>query len=290
MTKKQSANKPRSRRRRVVAWSIGAFLLACAIDAFVYEPYRPVLSTYDIAIPGLPATLDGFRVVQLSDLHRSSEGSDGIIKAAVDIANSTHADIAVITGDFVYRSAINAVPCCCVLGNLRAKFGSFAVLGNHDNSTGAPRVSKAINNSSIVLLNNKNVRLPNGLVVVGLSDVTLGISKDRVMFDGVEKTEPCLFLAHSQLSIDRLRGRTGLLLTGHTHGGQVSIPIVTRLVVSHFLGCNMLSGYHSKGRVLMYVNRGIGTIFCRMRFRCRSEVTLFILHPTNQSRPYVMRS
>jgi len=265
-------------------------LLAFVIDATFYEPFHPVLTTYNVAIPGLPRRLDGFRVVQLSDLHRSLIVSDGLIRKAVVIANSTRANVAVATGDFVSRNARNAAPCCRILKGLRTGYGTFAVLGNHDYWTNASVVGKAVTGSGITLLTNTSARLPNGLRLVGIDDEWSGRPDEVAAFRRVKNGECYIVICHSPVSIKRLSGRSGLVLAGHTHGGQVNLPVITKASMSWLHHCDYVAGWYSKANVLMYVNRGIGTVSPPLRFRCRPEVTLFILHPTERSRPYVVRS
>jgi predicted MPP superfamily phosphohydrolase len=274
----------------IISRVVTLLLLAFVIDAAFYEPFRPVLTTYDVAIPGLPRRLDGFRVVQLSDLHRSLIVSDGLIRKAVAIANSTNANVAVVTGDFVSRNAGNAAPCCGMLKKLRTRYGTFAVLGNHDYWTNAAVVGKAVTDSGITLLTNTNARLPNGLCLVGIDDEWSGRPDEGAAFEGIKASAPCIVLCHEPTSIKRFRARPVLALCGHTHGGVINIPGLNH-VLARFARCGgFISGWYSRGQALMYVNRGIGTVFPPLRFRSRPEVTLFILHPTERSRPYVARS
>ena len=268
--------------RRVVILLLLVFL----IDAAFYEPFHPVLTTYNVAVPGLPRRLDGFRVVQLSDLHRSLIVSDGLIHKTIAIANSTHADVAVVTGDFVSHNARNAIPCCRILKRLRTDYGTFAVLGNHDYWTNADVVSNAITGSGITLLTNTSARLPNGLRLVGIDDEWSGRPDEVAAFDGIGASEPCVVLCHEPTSIKRFKMRPVFVLCGHTHGGVINIPGLNH-VLARFARCGgYISGWYSRGLALMYVNRGVGAVFPPLRFRSRPEVTLFILHPTSRSKPY----
>lgn len=264
-------------------------LLVFVIDSAFYEPFHPVLTTCNVAIPGLPRRLDGFRVVQLSDLHRSLVVSDGAIRKAVALANSTRANAAVVTGDLVSRNAGNAAPCCRILKGLRTGYGTFAVLGNHEYWTNAVVVGNAVTGSGITLLTNTSTRLPNGLCLVGIDDEWSGRPDEVAAFEGIRASDPCVVLCHEPTSIKRLKTRPVLVLCGHTHGGMINIPGLNHLF-ARFARCGgYISGWYSQDKALMYVNRGIGTVFPPLRFRSRPEVTLFILHPTQRSRPYVGR-
>lgn len=246
------------------------------------------MTTYNVAMPGLPESLDGFRVVRLSDVHRSLAVPKSMIDHAVRLANGTHADVALLTGDFVSHNASNATSCCKSLEKLHTTFGSFAVLGNHDYWTNAAEVSQAITESGISLLTNRSLRLGNGLWLVGLDDEWSGNPDKGAAFEGVMPGDPCIMMCHQPISITRFAGRTGLLATGHAHGGQVNLPVLTKLVVRVTHRSSYVSGWYRRGQVLMYVNRGIGMVFPPMRFRCRPEVTLFVLHRTTRSSPSVL--
>lgn len=279
-----------SKKRRLLKWVIVALGLASLVDAAVYEPLHPALTTYNVALPGLPKQLDGFRIVQLSDLHRGALVRDVHISRAVDLANRTHPDIATFTGDFVTHSASNAVPCCLDLSRLHTRLGSFAVLGNHDHWTNAAQVSAAIAEANIVLLDNSSVRLNNGLCLAGIDDEQSGSPNERAALAGIGGEKPCVLLAHSPLSAHRFKGRNGLLLVGHTHGAQINVPIASNAWLS-IIHCRAYrAGMYSQGRLLMYVNRGVGLVFPPLRFLSRPEVSLFILHSTTASCPRAARA
>jgi predicted MPP superfamily phosphohydrolase len=272
-------------RRKLI---IGLLVLAFLVDAFIYEPFHPVLQTYHVAIPGLPKEADGFRVVQLSDLHRNIGFYDRTLRRGVELANSTHADVAVVTGDLVSLTAANATPCCRILKGLKTKYGTYAVPGNHEYWTDAPTVCRAITDSGITLLINRNARLANGLRLVGVDDEWSGMPDEDAAFEGIAGRDPRIVLCHEPTTIRRFANRPGLVLCGHTHGGVLNIPVLVH-VFARFAHCGgYVSGWYERGPSLMYVNRGIGSVFPPLRFRSRPEVTLFILHPAKAARPYVI--
>jgi uncharacterized protein len=274
--------------RRVVKLAAALLMLAFLLDAVVYEPFYPVLQTYHVAVPGLPKDADGFRIVQLSDLHRNIGLYDRTLRRGVELANATHADVAVVTGDFVSRSAANAVPCCRILRGLKTKYGTYAVPGNHEYWTDAPTVCGAMSRSGIKLLTNGNARLPNGVYLVGVDDEWSGTPDEETAFRGVGGRSACIMLCHEPTSIDRFKGHSGLVLCGHTHGGVLNIPVLVH-VFARFAHCGgYISGWYERGSNLMYVNRGLGSVFPPVRFRSRPEVTLFVLHPTKAGRPRVI--
>ena len=242
------------------------------------ETRRLELRAYDVRVPGLPKELDGFRIAQLSDLHRSLIVPDSLIRRAVDLANTSRADVAVLTGDFVSRNADNAEPCARMLSRLRTRGGSFAILGNHDHWTDARTVAAALRRHGITVLDNKSVEVVPGLYLVGIDDQWAGRPDVPAAFAGVGSNACYVMLSHTPLAVDLFTGKRGLLITGHTHGGQVQIPLVNRKRLPGLRGWRYIQGWYREGDILMYVNRGIGTVNPAVRFRCRPEVTVYVLH------------
>ena len=264
-------------------WRIIKLVLVCLavlflFDAAVYEPRHPVLRAYQVNIPGLPSRLDGFKVVQLSDIHRRRITPDIAIKRAVAIANSTHPDAAVLTGDYISRKYGDIKPCFDMLSHLKTRYGIFAVLGNHDHWLDADAVSSSIRKHGIVLLNNDNVRLSNGLYIAGIDDLISGNPKPGATVKGIPHNEPIIMLAHNPRTVDGFEGRRGLFLCGHTHGGQVNFPPIPRNKLPFSIDPYYVAGLYPHGKILVYVNKGIGMVNPALRFQCRPEVTLFVLH------------
>lgn len=274
------------RRRLLVALAIVA--AAMLVDATIYEPRHPVLTVYHVAVPDLPANLDGFRIVQLSDIHRRRFVPDSVIARAVEMANSTNPDAVVLTGDYVSRNPEDIQPCFDMLSRLKPRLGKYAVLGNHDHWTDAKAVSESITRHHIKLLDNASARLSPGLYLAGIDDQWVGSPDVKAAFKGVPKDAACVMLSHTPMAVPLFAGHKGLLVTGHTHGGQVTIPFIPRNRLPGLLGCPYTEGWYRDGNLLVYVNRGIGMINPPVRFRCRPEVTLYILHPASDGRARVL--
>lgn len=279
--------KPTTRARTLRRRLALILLLAAAtvlVDALIIEPRAPVLSTYHVAVPNLPARLDGYRIVQLSDIHRRAAVPDSAIRKAVALANSTHADAAVLTGDFVGKGSAHIEPCFGMLAQLRTKRGSYAVLGNHDHWGRLDEICLAMRRHGVKLLNNSNAQVERGLYLVGIDDLWSGTPDVPSAFAGIDPGKTCVMLSHTPQAADLFRGHDGLLITGHTHGGQVQIPLIPRNRLPGLKGWKYIEGWYRVGGVLMYVNRGIGMIIPPVRFRCRPEVTLFVLHRASDNR------
>lgn len=279
-----------TRRRFLQRFLIGGTVLLIG-DSFGYEPQNIELATWDVAIPGLPRRLDGFRVVQVSDLHRGPVTRDSVIRKAVAVANSARADAAVLTGDFISTSSDNLEPCLRMMSEVRTRLGSFAVMGNHDQYHHVLGLSrKLMPRYGITLLDNNSARLEDGLFLAGIDDVWGGRPDAAKALRHVESAAACVMVCHNPLGWGRFKGRTGLLITGHTHGGQVQLPLIPRNKLPGLRGWEFIEGWYRRGEILMYVNRGIGMVNPPARFLCRPEVTLFILHPSPDGRASVLRA
>ncbi|MBU2610002.1 MAG: metallophosphoesterase [Chloroflexi bacterium] len=290
-------------RRQFLKLGCGALLGGAAVCALgpLYatqvEPGWIQVTRLDIPLPGLPEPLDGFAIAQLSDLHLGPYVSVEDVRRSVEIANDLGADLIVLTGDFVYGSAGYSVACARELASLQARYGVYAVLGNHDNWTDADQVAGNLAGAGIVVLRNERRPLDvNGtrLWLVGIEDTGyVGFFGDfgdframwqeagdalATLLEGIPADEPRLLLVHNPDFTEMLpEGRIDLVLSGHTHGGQVRLPFVGAPVVPSCFGQKYASGLVQGPGRLVYVNRGIGTIGLPVRFNCRPEVTLLQL-------------
>jgi predicted MPP superfamily phosphohydrolase len=296
-------------RRQFLKLGWGALLVGAAVCALgpVYatqvEPRWIQVTRLDIPLPGLPEPLDGFTIAQLSDFHLGPHVSVEDVRRSVEVANELGADLIVLTGDFVYGSAGYSVPCAQELASLQARYGVYAVLGNHDNWTDADQVAGNLAGAGIVVLRNERRPLNvNGtrLWLVGIEDTgytgffsvlrLLGDSGNyqamwqeagdalATLLEGIPADEPRLLLVHNPDFTEMLpEGRIDLALSGHTHGGQVRLPLVGAPVVPSRFGQKYAGGLVQGPSTLVYVNRGIGLIAPPVRFDCRPEVTLLRL-------------
>lgn len=266
-----------SRRQLIKRCLVGCSVGIPLFDALVYEPLHIELSTYYLPVAHLPVALNGFRIVQLTDIHRSPITQDSIIIKAIRMANATNPDAVVLTGDFVTDDPTGANEVAEMLSKLTSRLGSYAVLGNHDYVAGAGAVTNALESQGIRCLTNDNVELARGLFLVGLDDHGQGKPDAEAAFRGVGEDSSYVTIAHSPMAVLDIKGRKGLLLTGHTHGGQIRIPFVATHLLPGLVADKYIAGWYLDGNLRTYVNRGIGMTNLPMRFRCRPEVALFVL-------------
>ena len=256
-----------------------ALNLTAAAKSALTEPYRLTIEHQQVYLRRLPKALDGFRIVQLSDIHHSRFTSRQIIERAVQTATSLQPDIIALTGDYISKERAYAAPCAEILGKLRARHGVYAVLGNHDHWTDAALITDLFRAEGITVLINQGMRFEkNGAAfwLAGVDDTMVGLEDLPLAMAGSSEDEMKLLLAHNPIILRRAaRVGVDLVLSGHTHGGQVSL-ISDRNAAARPRR-RVLKGLASEGETQIYVTRGLGTVVLPVRFGCPPEVSLLEL-------------
>lgn len=277
------------------AAAVGLSALGGAGYAALVEPHWLTLERVDVPLANLPARLDGFTIAQLSDLHRGPTVPQEDVAQAVNVTLRQEADLIVLTGDYVYGSARHSAACARELVSLQAPHGVYAVLGNHDIWTDADQVADNLARAGIVVLRDERQALEVGnsrFWLLGIEDTgyTGGFFSDframwqrarqalATLLEGIPADEPRLLLVHNPDFAEMLpEGRIDLALCGHTHGGQVRLPLIGAPMIPSCFGQKYAGGLVQGPSTLVYVNRGVGLIAPAVRFNCRPEVTLLTL-------------
>jgi uncharacterized protein len=256
-----------------------ALNLSEAARSALTEPYRLTIEHHQIYLRRLPQALDGFRIVQLSDIHHSRFTSREIIERAVRTASSLQPDIIALTGDYISKDRQYAAPCAELLGRLRARHGVFAVLGNHDHWTDAALITDLFRAEGMTVLVNQGMRFEkNGAAfwLAGTDDTMVGLEDLPLALAGSQADEMKLLLAHNPIVLRRAaRAGVDLVLSGHTHGGQVSLR--PERGASGKPRRRVVKGLVREGETQIYVTRGLGTVVLPVRFGCPPEVSLLEL-------------
>jgi predicted MPP superfamily phosphohydrolase len=235
------------------------------------------ITRHRVKVPNLPAELRGLRIVQLSDLHRSKYTQDRRLRHAVAQANAACPDLILLTGDFVTADPADIEPCSHILSPLHAPLGRYAVLGNHDFTAGAQAVECMLTRLGIHVLTNESVRLENGLRLVGLEDDRHGKPDPVRAFREVRPDEPTLVLSHNPVGAELISQHDCIVFSGHTHGGQIRLPLLTEREVRKIGSKHYREGWFTVGKARLYVNRGLGQVGLPVRFLCRPEMSIFTL-------------
>ncbi|MBA3439894.1 MAG: metallophosphoesterase [Pyrinomonadaceae bacterium] len=262
--------------------SLAASLVHAGRSAFA-EPFLLTVERHSILLPRLPPALDGLRIVQLSDLHHSPFTGREQIERAVAAANDLEPDIIALTGDYVSHEREYAAPCAEMLGRLRARCGVYAVLGNHDHWTDAALVSDLFRAEGIRMLVNEGMRFEHrgaSLWLAGVDDTMVGLENLGLALAGSRVDEMKLLLAHNPVVLRRAaRAGVDLVLSGHTHGGQITWR--AERSASGQPRRRLLRGLGRRGETQIYVSRGVGTVVLPVRYGCPPEVSLLELRSTS---------
>ena len=263
-------------------------LTAVAVDAAILEPNHPKLVELTLPIKRLPAAWDGLRIAQLSDFHYD-DFSVVPLRKAVETLNRLQPDLILLTGDFVTAPFFSADrkkaakvidPCSQLLGQLKAKLGLFACVGNHDVVTDPNRIIAVLQSHNIKVLRNQSMpleRKEKRLWLAGIDDVIEGSADLDITLQKIPANEAVVLMAHEpDFATQVAKHPVDLQLSGHSHGGQVRIPFIGAPVLPE-LGMKFPKGLYQIGGLTLYTNVGIGTVRLPVRFDCPPEITLITL-------------
>ncbi len=272
-------------RRELVRTAATSAALSVGFGASVYGSFfgRHDYDVPEIAlpIPGLSPRLDGYRVVQLSDLHFGVYVGDAERRAAVELARRARPDLVVLTGDLLDHDAAYAPQLGRLVRELEAlgaRDGVTVIPGNHDYYAGVEAVLGACRDGGARILSHDGRVLQDGIALVGVDDVWsrrngYGAGPDlAAALATVPEDLPRVLLCHNPVFFEEARGQVALQLSGHTHGGQVNLGVRPADLVLPYV-----SGLYREEGSLLYVNRGFGTAGPPARVDARPEVTVAVL-------------
>lgn len=241
----------------------------------------PEITETDIWLRRLPPAYDDLRIVHLTDIHHSLFTPLEEVERAVHLANLLRPDLVALTGDYVTLSAIYIWPVARALGRLRARLGVFAVLGNHDFQVDPEEITKALSAQHIRVLRNSRVSLrarSSALWIVGVDDLWWGTDDMAAALRGVPPRDAKIMLCHNPVGIREAAAHgVDFVLSGHTHGGQVRLPVVGSVYGRSKLGERFVEGWNRLDGTQIYVSRGIGKVLLPVRLGCPPEIACFRL-------------
>lgn len=292
MTVSRFPSRPAMTRRRFLnaaaSLAVGGVLYSSEIERHWIE-----VSRRDVFIPGLPAAFDGLRIAQLSDIHFDEFTEPIFLREAVNRINRLNPGMVFLTGDFVTRSPISqrifkdaAWHCSAILDQLQCR-QRYACLGNHDLLVGTKEVGAALRAHGITLVNNSYLpveREGGRFWLAGLEDPLEGHPDPEAAIPPSIRNlpaEPVILMCHGPDYADDLLARpeghaVSLMLSGHTHGGQIRIPFIGPVALPRF-GQKYISGWFQLGKMQLHVNRGLGTVGLPLRLNCPPEISILTL-------------
>ena len=286
----QTRTPTRLSRRSFVAGSL-ASVAGIALYSNQWARHELQILNRTFFLRNLPHAFDGFRFVQISDIHLEEYTEDFFLRRVLHEVNALQPDLLLVTGDFASRGPMSidvsfaAVARCAEILSTLACPLRFGVLGNHDAIIGSRLVRDHMVTNGLPLLVNQYVRIDHGdahIFLGGVDDISFG-HPDLNLAIPPHPDAPVLLMAHEPdyavAVASHPRGHTvDLILSGHTHGGQIRIPGLRPLALPP-LGKLFPHGLYRVGTSQLYVNRGIGTVGVPFRFNCPPEITVGTLRP-----------
>lgn len=266
----------------VAAAAVGT-VVGTADHGYVYARHAIGLTRETLRVSGLSPELEGLRIGFLTDLHRSDTVSEDLAAAAVQLLMAERPDIIMLGGDYVTwgggrrRRFVEAA--AEALGPLHAPHGIFAVLGNHDDDRDMPA---ALSAKGITVLKDARTRVQIKGVPLDIAGIRFWTRKPadiiRVMKGAVPDR---ILLAHTPSRLEEAAALSiPLVLSGHTHGGQIVLPGLGAVAAREF---PVVHGVGRQENTSIFVSRGVGTVYVPVRLNCPPEVALLTLERFTQA-------
>lgn len=248
-----------------------------------HESFRLCLRDWEVTVPGLPASLDGLQIVQLSDFHFARSFERRFFERVIDRCREWTADLLFVTGDLVeHDDVIEWIE--PVLSPLEARLGKFAVLGNHDYQHRTQDVERRLALAGFVVLEGRwtTVSVARSTIAIGGTSAPWGPAIDPL---AAPTADLRILLSHSPDLLYRARQwGVNLMFSGHNHGGQIRLPLVGAVFVPSRYSRRFDRGFFRSNGTLLYVNEGIAGKH-PVRYGCPPEITRFVLRQPDNSPP-----
>jgi predicted MPP superfamily phosphohydrolase len=262
--------------------AVGAGAAAALYWIAWHEPRRLVVRERELRLPNWPSALDGLRVGALSDLHAGlGHTNPARVREAVELLNAQRPDLICLLGDYLDsthfgKGKADPGEIAAELAGLRAPLGRVAVLGNHDWRAAGAAMGDALRDAGLTVLENDAVAAGD-VWVAGVADMRTRLPDIPKALEAVPDGSPVLLLAHDPDLFPHVPQRVALTLAGHTHGGQVDVPVLRLLVVPSGHGVRYLGGHVEEEGRQLFVSTGVGTAGLPIRFRRPPEVVILTL-------------
>ena len=271
-----------NRRRFIkrISTTISALGLA-GIGYSYFESGWVTVQQTTLKVPNLPSQFEGLTVAFLTDIHHGPFISLNHIRSLVQMANKLKPDFVAMGGDYVHRHKKYIAPCFNELAKLKSAHGTFAVLGNHDHWESASETRQAMKDNNITEFSNNGTWLKKEgarLRIGGVDDLWCGKQDLDAALGGANENDASILICHNPDYVEGIRDkRVGLVLSGHTHGGQAVLPFVGAPYVPSRFGQKYLNGLIKTDYTQVFVSKGLGTVTPPLRFCCRPEIVLITL-------------
>ena len=271
-------------RRALIVWMAAG--LAVALYGLAWEPTRLVERPHAITLPDWPAACDGLRIDHISDVHTGSphNGLDNLDRV-IDRLIASDAQAVVMTGDYVILSVflgtyVGPEPIAARLRRLTAQKPVYAVLGNHDWWKDGHDIRRVFEAAGVVMLEDeaRHTRLGTcPLWIVGVGDLWEAPHDVTKAFSWVGGADPVIVLTHNPALFPQMPTRGSIMLAGHTHGGQISLPGVGQPAMWGEEESRYVVGHYESGGEHLFVSPGIGTSILPVRIGMPPEISQLTL-------------
>jgi len=250
-----------------------------------FDPQDFEVSRITVQIPNLESVFDEYRIVHITDIHLGQWISPARLDGVVGKVNELNPDTVAITGDFMSFAVdqfVGDLTRC--LRNLKPNDASLAVLGNHDHWLDAAKIRKSLKDAGIIELRNDVYTVRRGTAMLhfaGVDDVTERRDRLDQVLKKLPSNGPAVLLAHEPdfADVSSATGRFALQLSGHSHGGQIVLPLVG-LPFRGSYWKKYPSGRYQIGDMVLYTNRGVGANTVWLRINCPPEIAAITLKPS----------
>ncbi len=263
-------------RRKFLFYIIGAF----GISFFGYGFYeKKKYKIENLFVPIKKWIGNPIRIVFLTDLHRGPFTGISFLKNISDEVKKLKPDILIFGGDYIYASNNYLKDALSPFKEINPLLGKWGVLGNHDNFLGRKKVIKSLNENDVYLLNNESFKIIHGekkIYLFGVDDLKTGNPDLNKGSKFIKDDGTIIGISHNPLFWEKVKFKTkpDLLLSGHTHGGQIDLPFLGPIFLFPSHGKKYYRGLYNLDGIKLYVSRGIGTIHIPLRIFCPPEITV----------------
>jgi predicted MPP superfamily phosphohydrolase len=276
--------------KRKIIGIIAAALLLCliflALWSFCIEPNRLIVREETLTLPGWPNELSDTRITVISDVHAGSPFINAEkLREVVKKVNETNPDLIIIAGDFVIQDVLGGhfMEPEIIAGELKglhARYGVYAVLGNHDWWYDGERVRRALQAAGIHVLENEVARVQKDghtFWLAGLADFWTRPQRIEGTLHQIPDAGPIIAVTHNPDIFPNIPARVSLTIAGHTHGGQVNLPLIGRPKVPSLFGQRYAAGHVEENGRHLFVTTGIGTSMIPVRLGVPPEIVVLTL-------------
>lgn len=273
--------------------SIISMIILIAVALYIYarfiEPNFLIVHYENIKNSRISESIEDLKILQLSDMHISEYFDEKDLIKVVEKINEEAPDIVVFTGDLIdayneYENKDNVNKIWEAMKCINAPLGKYAIYGNHDYGGGAERVYKMVmENSGFVLLKNEKIALEDyNINIIGMDDSIFGNYEKEKLINYLDDESYNIVLSHEPDVVDYLlEYNIDLFLSGHSHGGQVNLPLVNSLPLLAKKYTGGIYSFNNFRQTILYVNIGLGTSQMPLRFMAPPELSVFMLKSMN---------